>query len=148
MQAEMVSNVLKSMCATGPEAWGMPFGIGEFAEILIRLDQQLDGFEGSDIALVEAAWDVGVQCDFAWDGGFVVALKDGRRAYISGDAKPIYDEKDQETYTLAWNHDVRLLGDEPYHSVTPLHPGPLNPWPWQEAPEHLNEFLRRLNAVS
>jgi hypothetical protein len=38
-----------------------------------------------------------------------------------------------------------LLGNEPYHSVTPLQPGPRNPWPWREAPEDLNEFLRRLD---
>lgn len=155
MQTAMVSDVLKSMSAGGPEAWGVPIGIGEFAEILVRLDRQRDGFDGSDVARVEAMWTADIEPDFAWTGGFVVALKDGRRAYVSGDATPIYDTNGQTytrenkppeemTYTLDWSHDVRFLGNEPYHSVTPLQPGPRNPWPWREAPEDLNEFLRRL----
>src|SRR5687767_12199262 len=82
MQAAAISDVLKSMSAAGPEAWGVPIGIGEFAEILVRLDRQRDGFDGSDVARVEAMWAADVEPDFAWSGGFVVALKDGRRAYV------------------------------------------------------------------
>ena len=91
MQAAMVSDVLKSMSAAGPEAWGVPIGVGAFAEILVRLDRQRDGFDGSDVARVEAMWAADVEPDFAWTGGFVVALKDGQRVYVSGDATPIYD---------------------------------------------------------
>ena len=78
-----------------------------------------------------------------------------RWAPKGGDTTPIYDTNGQTdtrenkppenmSYTLDWSHDVRFLGTEPYHSVTPLQPGPRNPWPWREAPEDLNEFLRRL----
>ena len=98
MQDAVVSDVLKSMSATGPEAWGVPTGIGEFAEILVRLDRQRDGFDGNDVARVEAMWTADIEPDFAWTGGFVVALKDGRRVYVSGDATPIYDTNGQ-TFT-------------------------------------------------
>jgi hypothetical protein len=155
MQTALVSDVLKSMRAAGPEAWGLPIGTGEFAEILVRLDRQRDGFDGDDVARVEAMWTADIEPDFAWTGGFVMALKDGRRVYVSGDATPIYDTSgqvdtremkptDEMTYTLDWSLDARFLGNEPYHSVTPLQPGPGNPWPWREAPEDLNEFLRKL----
>ena len=36
----------------------------------------------------EAMWTAAIEPDFAWAGGFVVALKDGRRVYVSGDATP------------------------------------------------------------
>jgi hypothetical protein len=32
----------------------------------------------------------------------------------------------------------------PYHSLTPLQPSERNPFPWEEAPESLNELLKRL----
>jgi hypothetical protein len=49
-------------------------------------------------------------------------------------------------YELEWTFDVRFLGDEPYHSLTPLQPSRRSPFPWEEAPENLNEFLNRLAA--
>ena len=100
------------------------------------------GFGRNEVSAVEASWccdDV----DFYWCGGFVVRLRDGRRAYIEGSRTPVYDEHEPapETYTLHWEFDVWLIADEPYQSLTPLQAR--CPVPWEEAPQRLNEFLKR-----
>jgi hypothetical protein len=117
-------------------------GLFEFAEILQRLDAQRDGFAGPDVAIVEAMWGY-ADANFFWMGGYVVRLRDGRRAYIEGTSAPEFSE-DGETYELEWSFDVRFLGDEPYHSLTPLQPSRQRPYLWEEAPESLNELLNRL----
>jgi hypothetical protein len=76
-------------------------------------------------------------------GGYVVRLRDGRRAYIEGSSVPQFSE-DGESYELAWTFDVRFLGDEPYHSLTPLQPSRLCPYAWEEAPASLNVLLKKL----
>lgn len=44
---------------------------------------QAEGFSRSDVASALGAW--GRNGDYAeWDGGFLLALKDGRFAYVSG----------------------------------------------------------------
>ncbi len=120
-------------------------GVIEFSEALMQLDPIRCGFGMDEISAVEASWrfdDVG----FYWNGGFVVRLRDGRRAYIEGSRTPVYDEcePEPETYTLHWEFDVWLIADEPYHSLTPLQPGGAPPVPWQETPPRLNEFLKLL----
>jgi hypothetical protein len=119
-------------------------GLCEFAEGLLQLDTQRDGFAGPDVASVEAKWGY-ADANFYGCGGYVVRLRDGRRAYIEGTSVPEFS-KDGETYELQWTFDVRFLGDEPYHSLTPLQPSRRSPFPWEEAPESLNEFLNRLAA--
>jgi hypothetical protein len=119
-------------------------GLCEFAEGLMHLATQRDGFAGPDVASVEAKWGY-ADANFYWRGGYVVRLRDGRRAYIEGTSVPEFSE-DGETYELQWTFDVRFLGDEPYHSLTPMQPSRRSPFPWEEAPESLNEFLNRLAA--
>jgi hypothetical protein len=117
-------------------------GLFEFAEVLLRLDAQRDGFAGPDVASVEAMWGY-ADANFFWMGGYVVRLRDGRRAYIEGTSVPEFSE-DGESYELAWTFDVRFLADEPYHSLTPLQPSKHRPHAWEEAPASLNELLKRL----
>jgi hypothetical protein len=92
-------------------------GLCEFAEGLMHLATQRDGFAGPDVASVEAKWGY-ADANFYWRGGYVVRLRDGRRAYIEGTSVPEFSE-DGETYELEWTFDVRFLGDEPYHRRTP-----------------------------
>jgi hypothetical protein len=63
----------------------------EFAEAMTQLDPVRCGFGRNEVSAVEATW----RCDdvdFYWCGGFVVRLRDGRRAYIEGSRTPVYDE--------------------------------------------------------
>ena len=73
------------------------------------------------------------------------ACATGRRAYIEGTSVPEFSE-DGETYELKRAFDVRFLGDEPYHSLTPLQPSQQRPYVWEETPESLNALLSRLAA--
>jgi hypothetical protein len=117
-------------------------GLFEFAEGLLYLDAQRDGFAGPDVESVEAMWGY-ADANFYWDGGYVVRLHDGRRAYIGGTSVPEFSA-DGETYELQWTFDVRFLADEPYYSLMPFQPNRRSPFSWEEAPESLNEFLNRL----
>jgi hypothetical protein len=117
-------------------------GLFEFAEGLLYLDAQRDGFAGPDVETVEAMWGY-ADANFFWDGGYVVRLRDGRRAYIGGTSVPEFSA-DGETYELQWTFDVRFLADEPYYSLMPFQPNRRSPFSWEEAPESLNEFLNRL----
>src|SRR4051812_45752065 len=115
----------------------------EFAEAMKQLDPVRCGFDMNEVSSVEATWRFD-DADFYWCGGFVVRLRDGRRAYIEGSRTPVYDEREPapETYTLHWEFDVWLIADEPYQSLTPLQAR--SPVSWEEAPERLNEFLNLL----
>jgi hypothetical protein len=62
-----------------------------------------------------------------------------------GTSAPEFSD-DGETYELQWDFDVRFLADEPYHSLTPLQPSQQRPYAWEEAPESLNELLKRLTS--
>jgi hypothetical protein len=106
------------------------------------LGAQRDGFAGPDVESVEAMWGY-ADANFFWMGGYVVRLRDGRRAYVEGTSVPEFSE-DGETYELEWTFDVRFLADEPYHSLTPLQPSKHRPYAWVEAPASLNELLNRL----
>jgi hypothetical protein len=109
---------------------------------MMQLDPVRCGFGMDEVSSVEASWRFD-DVDFYWCGGFVVRLRDGRRAYIEGSRTPVYDEREPapETYTLHWEFDAWLIADQPYHSLTPLQA--LQPASWDEAPERLNEFLKR-----
>jgi hypothetical protein len=65
---------------------------------LLRLDAQRDGFAGPDVASVEAMWGY-ADANFFRTGGYVVRLRDGRRAYIEATSVPEFSE-DGETYEL------------------------------------------------
>jgi len=137
---EIVEHVLDGIAEA--ELLDSQAGLYEFAESLMRLDVQRDGFTGSDVTSVEAMWRY-ADANFYWCGGYVVRLRDGRRAYIEGTSVPEFSE-DGETYELEWSFDVRFLADQPYHSLTPLQLCESRPYRWEEAPASLNELLKRL----
>jgi hypothetical protein len=117
-------------------------GVVEFAEAMAQLDPVRCGFGRNEVSAVEASW----RCDdvdFYWYGGFVVRLRDGRRAYIEGSRAPVYDERDpnRRPTPCTGKFDAWLIPDQPVHSLTPLQA--LQPVSWDEAPERLNEFLKR-----
>jgi hypothetical protein len=71
-------------------------GLFEFAEGLLYLDAQRDGFAGPDVESVEAMWGY-ADANFYWDGGYVVRLRDGRRAYIGGTSVPEFSKDGRPT---------------------------------------------------
>jgi hypothetical protein len=139
---DQVNSVLDAVDAPENGPFESNAGLFEFAEVLLRLDAQRDGFAGPDVAIVEAMWGY-ADANFFWMGGYVVRLRDGRRAYIEGTSVPEFSE-DGETYELEWTFDVRFLAEKPYHSLTPLQPSKHRPHAWEEAPASLNELLKRL----
>ena len=110
----------------------------EFVQTLVGLDTLNHGLTHQDIVRVEAAWGY-IDGDFYWMGGFVVSLRDGRRAYLEG-----FCDSDE----LAVGATVRvqiLPRDAPLESVARLVGGRTSPW--ESAPERLNEYLRQLQAL-
>jgi hypothetical protein len=140
--SDRVNSVLDAVGIPNDGLFESNSGLFEFAEGLLYLDAQHDGFAGPDVESVEARWGY-ADANFYWCGGYVVRLRDGRRAYIEGTSVPEFS-KDGETYKLEWTFDVRFLADEPYHSLTPLQPSEHCPYTWEEAPKSLNELLNRL----
>ena len=113
----------------------------EFVQTLVALDAGAHGFSPRDIAEVEAAWGY-VDADFYWIGGFVVRLRDGRRAYI-------HSFCDADTLQYAATVRVEMLAEgQPYYGVATSRPPGNRPIPWEVAPERLNEFLRQLPGES
>ncbi len=120
-------------------------GVFEFAQALLQLDPVHCGFGMDEVCFVEASWRFD-DADFYWNGGFVVRLGDGRRAYIDGSRTPVYDEREAEpeAYVLHWEFDVRLIANQPHRSLTPVQLRGEPPVQWEEAPRLLNEFLKLL----
>src|SRR5438093_13383362 len=106
----------------------------EFVQTLVGLDEPTHGLTHQDIARVEAAWGH-VDGDFYWMGGFIVSLRDGRRAYLEGFC-------DSDVAVGATVKVEMLPGDAPLESVARQVDD--RTLPWEQAPERLNEYLRRL----
>src|SRR5260370_21478284 len=110
----------------------------EFAQTLVGLDEPTHGLTHRDIARVEAAWGY-IDGEFYWMGGFIVSLRDGRRAYLEGFC-------DSDELAVGATVRVELLPrDAPHDSGAPQVGG--RTLPWEPAPERLNEYLRRLQAL-
>jgi hypothetical protein len=110
----------------------------DFVETLVRLDEA-DGFTACDIAAVESAW--GSFGEELWYGGFVVSLKDGRRAYLdayAGERHWSGDDVDVTVQFLRPGEAYPKLGSDHYQTL----------FGWDDrASEELDEFLIRLAAV-
>ena len=114
------------------------FYLSNLMETLRRLDPQRDRFEPTDIEAVEAAWG-SFDTDVFWNGGFVVRLRDGRRAYIESDAGKGDWEGDAEIRVEMMPASLRYPKptDELHQSL----------FGWDDGPfEELEEYLTRLAA--
>jgi hypothetical protein len=111
--------------------------LDHFVQVLCRLDEE-EGFGAGDVAAVESAW--GSTGEEHWFGGFVVVLKNGRRAYLEACAgEPAW-----------WGDDADLRVEflrpgAPYPRLGADHCQQLFGWD-DGAAEELDPFLRRLEA--
>jgi len=116
------------------------FYLANFAETLHLLDATLDltTVWPDQIASVVKAWD-DHEAE-TWEGGFVVDLKTGRRAYIESQADGL-DWGPKSSVSVV-PMDVRdSLPALPQH-----HPSEL--YGWAESPAELNDYLARLADLS
>jgi len=102
----------------------------EFIETVLCLDPDVHGFTGPDIATVEVCWGArGVK--FHWAGGFIVKLRDGRRAYLASDCAT------SEDWEGAGSIEVEMLTEDAASHII----ASLQSMAWEEPPVCLNEFL-------
>ena len=105
-------------------------GIYELGHVLYTLDAESHGFAPADIARVERYWSFGDLHSSA--AGFVLRLKDGRRAYAELQHTHAYEQVED------FRVDVVPLGaDEP----PPQPARPLEPREWSDDTAHLDRVL-------
>ena len=105
-------------------------GIYELGHVLYMLDRDSHGFARGDIARVERYWSFG---DFhSSAAGFVLKLKDGRRAYAELKHSHAYEQVEDFRVDVIPLHE----GEEP---PTPVRP--LEPRLWSDATAHLDRCL-------
>lgn len=116
------------------------FYLANFAETLHLLDTKLDlsTVWPDQIANVVKAW--GDHEAETWEGGFVVDLKNGRRAYIESKADGL-DWAPKSSVSVAPMNAHDDLPDLPEH-----HPSEL--YGWADGPSELNDYLVRLAELS
>jgi hypothetical protein len=110
----------------------------EFVQTLVGLDAMNPGLTHKDIDLVEAAWGH-IDGDFYWMGGFIVSLRDGRRAYLEGFC-------DSDELAVGATVRVEMLPHDTPHESVARQVGSRS-LPWEMAPQRLNEYLRQLHAL-
>ncbi len=88
----------------------------EFIEAVLGLDADPHPFVAQDISAIEASWRYAGP-EYCWAGGFLLRLRDGRRAYVATECAPGADWESSGSLKI----EV-LAKDTPYHSVTPLPP--------------------------
>jgi hypothetical protein len=112
----------------------------EFVQTLVSLDADAHEFRSSDILSVEAAWGY-TDSDFYWLGGFVVELRDGRRAYVLA-----FCDSDIESAATV---KAEMLGQRvPFSRLSSHGIAGGRPLAWQQAPQAINEFLRHLQMAA
>jgi hypothetical protein len=109
--------------------------LDHFVQILSRVDTLRHGFALADIQAVETAW--AEDAGDTWSGGFVVRLKDGRRAHADGRAGRSHWSDDSDI-------DAGLLDAGDLHPETGARHGWQRP-AWDETlARGLNELLSRI----
>ena len=106
-------------------------GLYELGHVLYALTQEAHGFAAGDIAHVESFWTFGDM--HSSSAGFVVALKDGRRAYI--DLQHWHAFEQDEDFRI----QVSFLGDGQDLPVLSRTQEPVGGWSSQTA--HLERAL-------
>lgn len=105
-------------------------GIYELGHVLYTLDVRSHGFAREDIAHIERFWAFGDLHSSA--AGFVLALKDGRRAYAELQHTHAYEQVEDFRVDI-----VPLDGDE-----DPPQPArPLEPRVWSNETAHLDRVI-------
>ena len=109
-------------------------GVYELGHVLHVLDADLHGFSRDDIERVESFWTFGDLHESA--AGFVLALRDGRRAYVDF----------MHWHAFEQNEDFRieiefLQSDQPYPALSSPH---LPPAEWSSDTGHLGKLLANL----
>jgi hypothetical protein len=94
--SNLLNSALDAVVAQDDSSLSDNAGLFEFAEVLLRLDAQRDGFASPDVESVEAIWGY-ADANFLWMGGYVVRLRDGRCAYIEGTSVPEFSERTSRT---------------------------------------------------
>ena len=105
-------------------------GLYELGHVLYALTQEAHGFAAGDIAHVESFWTFGDM--HSSSAGFVVALKDGRRAYAELQHTHAYEQVEDFRVDV-----VPLDADEP----PPMPTRPLEPREWSDETAHLDRVL-------
>ena len=105
-------------------------GIYELGHVLYTLDAESHGFARDDIAGVERYWSFGDYHSSA--AGFVLRLRDGRRAYAELQHTHAYEQVEDFRVDI-----VPLDGDEP----PPQPARPLEPRVWSDDTAHLDRVL-------
>lgn len=92
--------------------------LNEFIEAVLGLDAETHthNFAARDIVAVEAFWRYSGP-EYCWAGGFLLRLRDGRRAYLATECAPGGDWEGTGSLKIEM-----LSKDTPYHGVTPLPP--------------------------
>lgn len=148
----------------------------EFAEILDRIEPDVHGFTVRDIASVDAIWGYTDNLHFDWMGSVVLRLRSGRFACIWGNRTPVYFapedseetrrriyaekhgltsveiaaelKKDPPDYYLTWTLKIEFVShDTRTEDLLDYYRPDQRIAEWDEAPEHLNEFLKRVKAL-
>lgn len=146
-ESARASDALRTVTA-GAGTPGVPEGLSEFAEVLNQVDLERDRLDYRNIMTVLAAWQTEAVADFYWRGGFVLGLRDGRKAYLGATRTPVLPENDDGTYNLIWDDlDLEFLPSDFDHAKLShrRQPDPRQAY-WLDTTDHLNEFLRKLTA--
>lgn len=116
----------------------MPPFLREFVETLKRIDEEVHGIAAEDIETVELAFGYSDLMDEFWAGGFIVRLRDGRRAFLGSSYGPGgWKPKDKPTVEIVPT-DLPRSGFKP--EWLPDKRGDA----WEENPDGINEFLKLL----
>jgi hypothetical protein len=120
----MDKRILAAQAAQAWTAMSNPGGetsfvfLHEFIETVLSLDVDTHphSFAAQDVAAIEASWRY-VGPEYCWAGGFLLRLRDGRRAYLATECAPGGDWESSGSLKIEM-----VAKDAPYHSVTPLQP--------------------------
>jgi hypothetical protein len=116
----------------------MPPFLREFIETLRRIDEEVHGIAAEDIETVELAFGYSDLMDEFWAGGFIVRLRDGRRAFLGSSYGPGgWKSSDKPTVEM-------VVADLPRSEFKPEWLPDKRGDAWEENPNGINEFLKSL----
>lgn len=116
----------------------MSYSVFDFSESLNRLNQHEHGFTKADVAECLAAW--GDRGDYdEWTGGFLLRLRDGHFAYLSGWCDTTGWGCQDGISVLVRDHSLADCDFAQAHDRWDKIPSRLQ---WDNNPADLNRFIR------